>query len=279
MEPCKIRLGRIHYINVDPIYYVFDQGHGPGWVEIVEAAPSVLNQMLLEGYLDVSPVSSIAYARHFAHWSLLPELSISSHGRVMSVILASRVPLKELQGKLILLSRESETSVALLRLCLEREGICAHLVREKLDSKEGLAKTADAALVIGDTALQWGRNGLFPHTLDLGQYWSAWTARPFVYALWAVSDEALRKNPSGIAALVKVLKNSLKQGMDRMDFIAQHAGHKLGLPHGLMRRYFQGLSYDLGYKEQTGMLLFFERLYEKGLLEKAVPLKFVACSE
>jgi len=59
-------------------------------------------------------------ATHSERYLILPDLSISSVGPVASVLLFSRVPVEELDGREILLSAESATSVNLLRILLSK---------------------------------------------------------------------------------------------------------------------------------------------------------------
>ena len=47
----------------------------------------------------------------------------------------------------------------------------------------------DAALLIGDPALQIDRSQYF--TLDLAEEWIRRTGKPFVFAFWAVRQNAL----------------------------------------------------------------------------------------
>ena len=53
-----IRLGRIAYVNMAPVFYRLDAE-----VEEVVGVPTTLNQQLIAGELDVAPISSIEYAR------------------------------------------------------------------------------------------------------------------------------------------------------------------------------------------------------------------------
>jgi len=55
-----LRLGRISYANMAPVFYELD-GEG---LEQVSGVPTTLNRMLMAGEIDVAPISSIEYARH-----------------------------------------------------------------------------------------------------------------------------------------------------------------------------------------------------------------------
>ena len=54
-----IRLGRISYVNMAPVFHRLEYE-----VEEVVGVPTELNRMLLDGQVDVAPISSIEYARN-----------------------------------------------------------------------------------------------------------------------------------------------------------------------------------------------------------------------
>src|SRR3989454_8316399 len=114
-------LGRIGYINCYPVYAGIDRGDVQLPAGLVTGTPAELNDLLVAGELDVSVISAVAYARHSKDLVLLPDLAISCDGPVRSVLLFSRRPVAELDGRTVLLSASSRTSVALLELlCRER---------------------------------------------------------------------------------------------------------------------------------------------------------------
>ena len=54
-----IRLGRISYVNMAPVFHRLEYD-----VDEVIGVPTELNRMLLDGQIDIAPISSIEYARH-----------------------------------------------------------------------------------------------------------------------------------------------------------------------------------------------------------------------
>ena len=80
-----IRLGRIAYVNMAPVFYRVDAE-----VDEVQGVPTELNRMLVAGELDTAPISSIEYARHADSLRLLPRLCVASEGAVDSIQLVSR---------------------------------------------------------------------------------------------------------------------------------------------------------------------------------------------
>src|SRR5436309_15581531 len=113
-----MKIGRIGYINCAPVHGAIDRGVValPPGGELVTGTPAELNDLLVAGELDVSVISAIEYARHAKDLVLLPELAISCDGPVRSVALFSRRSVGQLDGRTVLLSASSRTSVALLEL-------------------------------------------------------------------------------------------------------------------------------------------------------------------
>ena len=75
-----IKLGRISYVNMAPVFYRVETE-----VEEVQGVPTELNRMLVAGELDTAPISSIAYARDADKLRLLPRLCVASEGAVDSI--------------------------------------------------------------------------------------------------------------------------------------------------------------------------------------------------
>src|SRR4029078_9003792 len=111
-----MRVGRIPYINCYPVYGAIDRGIVPMSAELIDGVPTALNHEMKVGTLDVSVISAVEYARDATKYLLLPDLSICSDGPVRSVVLFSKRPASDLQGRRVLVSRSSMTRVAPLVL-------------------------------------------------------------------------------------------------------------------------------------------------------------------
>src|SRR6185312_710181 len=113
-----MKIGRIGYINCAPVYGAIDRGIValPAGCELVTGTPAELNELLVAGELELSVISAIEYIRHARELELLPDLAISCDGPVRSVALFSHHPVAQLDGKTVLVSASSRTSVALLDL-------------------------------------------------------------------------------------------------------------------------------------------------------------------
>jgi len=258
-----VRIGRIGYINCAPVYGAIDRGIValPPGGELVTGTPSELNDLLVAGELDMSVISAIEYARHAKDLLLLPELAISCDGPVRSVALFSRRPVGQLDGRTVLLSASSRTSVALLELlCREVWKIRPKFAEARAEAPDLEALAAlphEAVLVIGDAALQLAAAGTYPHRYDLGEEWKRWTRRPFVFAVWAARRSA---DPGAVRRGHTALLASRAWGLAHLDDLAAEASRKTGVPVARCREYLGGLDYAFSDQHRTALTDFLRRV-------------------
>src|SRR5512143_3419377 len=148
-----LKLGHIIYSNCFPPHagIVLQKITFP--FKLVEGIPTQLNRMLNEGSIDVSPSSSIEYAMNPGHYILLPDLSITSRTKVMSILLESTVPIEDLNDKIVALTTASATSVVLLRILLELQyDVSPRFILYEQGAEDPSGRVA-AMLTIGDLAI------------------------------------------------------------------------------------------------------------------------------
>jgi chorismate dehydratase len=270
----RLRLGKIGYLNVLPIYYPLESGIIPHPFTIVSGVPAHLNRLMARGDLDLSVVSSIEYARCPERYLILPDLSISCRGAVRSVLLLSRAPVKQLSGQTILVSSHSHTSVALLRILLAvrlgmeitlREGRCT----EALEGDE----PPPAMLVIGDEALRLRDHPHYPYRWDLGEAWHAWTGLPFVFALWVVQRQALERCNGVLGEALESLAAAKEWGRTHLDEICRQALRENILDLAQLQDYYRCLNYDLRRDEKLGMERFYRQLAGISEIDRVPPLQ------
>jgi chorismate dehydratase len=246
-----IKLGRISYVNMAPVFYRVDHD-----VEEVLGVPTELNRMLIDGELDTAPISSIEYARHADKLRLLPRLCVASEGAVDSIQLVSRKPLE--QVRVVAVTPESATSVALTKILLPAA------------EQVPLGEDADAKLLIGDAALKSAFEDPTPH-YDLGRLWLERTGLPMVFAVWACPEPIA----DGLADLEDALVSSVRQARAEPELLAFEAAEQYGYPAGFLARYFEKLRYRFGPRERAGLYTFLELARDAGLLETVPELRFV----
>jgi chorismate dehydratase len=249
-----IRLGRISYVNMAPVFFGLDAD-----VEEVTGVPTQLNERLLGGTIDLAPISSIAYARHAERFRILPRVAVSSEGAVDSIQLVSRQPLSRVRS--VAVTPESATSVVLVRILLPD---AQHVP---------LGEDADATLLIGDAALKSVFEDPTPHH-DLGRLWQERTGLPMVYAVFACPEPV----PDGVLAVEDALLEAHRANRAEPEALARDASVRYGYPAGFLARYFEKLRYGFGPRERAGLLSFFELAREVGELDVVPELRFVTAA-
>ena len=275
MEP---RVGRVAYINCEPVYYGIEQGAIPAACRIVDGTPAELNLMLREGRLDISVISAIEYARHPDRYLILPDLAIASDGPVESVLFLSRVRPAELSGKAVLLNKDSLTSIFLVKILLKRRfGVSPRYLHAEAQSASSLPNHIAGMLMIGDPALR--ARGQLPYTLDLGQGWKELTGLPFVFAIWAVRRDFYLDHPEETRRLHHALLRSKGYSIARLDEICDAVHLRVGLSPEACATYLkERLSFDLTPRHLEGMRHFFTMLQAEGELSPAPQLEFIEAS-
>jgi chorismate dehydratase len=246
-----VRLGRISYVNMAPVFYRVDTD-----VEEIQGVPTELNRKLLTGELDTAPISSIEYARNADRLRLMPRLCVASEGAVESIQLISRKPLEQVRS--VAVTPESATSVVLTKVLLpEAEHV-------------PLGEPADAKMLIGDAALKSAFEDPTPH-YDLGRLWLERTGLPMVFAVWACPEPTA----PGLVELEDALVASLRLARAEPEKLAFEASARYGYPPGFLARYFEKLRYRFGPRERAGLYTFLELARDAGELDTVPELRFV----
>lgn len=268
-----VRLGYIDYLNCLPVYLGIEQGVINLPVCVKKGPPAVCNRMFLEGALDVTPISSIEFARNAGQCVVLPDLSISADGKVASIHVFTRKPLSEV--KRVALTTSSATSVVLTKIILaERYGLQPTYLPMAPHLPSMLAE-ADAALLIGDDsmlALQAVENGAYPgvQVLDLGIEWKELTGLPMVYALWVVRAEYAGRSPEGVRWVARLLQQSQAYSWAHPEQMVDEAARRRALPRPVLEEYFTLIRHSFGPEYRAGLRTYLEYAKKHGELD-AVP--------
>lgn len=268
MNDHPIRIGRIDYTNVWPVFYHFPIERFRGKVELVKQVPAQLNRAMAEGSVAMGPISSFAYGEHSHEYVLLPDLSVSAWGKVNSILLFHRKPLSEIANGRIALANTSATSTNLLKIILEAfyHGKPEYSSHEP--DLDAMMAQADGALLIGDDAIRasWTEKGYL--VTDLGEEWNRFTGSWMTFAVWAVREDAIAENPELIKEIYQsFVESKSKGGKDRSGMIGQAVG-TIGGTEEYWERYFGQLTHDFGTGQQAGLDKYFGYATELGLLDR-----------
>ena len=275
MADQKLRIGKIPYANLFPIFYMLESECDCSGYEFIEGVPSALNYMLRIGEVDISPSSSIEYLRHSDEYAIVEDHSISSMGPVGSIILLSGKPIEELNGLSVLTSSHSETSVALLRIIFEKfykvkcELRTADIYPDSLPSRRVESPTAtEAYLLIGDDALKAvkSKSAKLTYIYDLGELWHKNTGLPFTFALWIYRKDCCREKPELLRRFENDLNKAKKLVLKQFKMIAPESPLKGILTENELISYWENISYDFGDEHRKGFELFRKFSEELGLI-------------
>src|SRR5262249_44848941 len=144
------------------------------------AVPSVCADRLAAGQADIGILPVIEMQRQKLEY--FRGTGIACHRPVRTILLISKVPIRLIQ--LPATDSGSRTSVMLSRVVLaEKYGVTPQVISRAPELATMLGE-ADAALIIGDAALQIDPATIPLECLDLGAEWVNLTGLPMVFAVW-----------------------------------------------------------------------------------------------
>lgn len=265
-----INLGAAPFLNMRPLIYPLEKGIVEHSFNIMYFDPFLLSENLSEGVVDIAPIPSIEFLRT-DDYSILPDISISSFGKVDSVILRARKKITEIKS--VSVDSRSRSSTALLRIVLELFlGLKPEYV--KREPGNGFLKGVDAGMLIGNAGLQ--ARHLFadrsPFTYDLGELWTNETSLPFVYAVMAI-----KKGDSNTAEGCRCLVPTREEGVRLISEIVDIESRKLGLSREQCLTYLgERIKYDLDGPKIEGLIKYRDLLFELNEIEKKNEIHFYA---
>ena len=251
-----MRIGAVSYLNTKPLVYGLAE-LAPQH-ELVFDLPSRLADQLATGSLDVALIPSIEFFQN-PDYTIVSDACIGCRGRVLSVKLLSRVPMR--QVRTLALDEGSRTSVALARILLkERFNIEPEQQPLPIDARYEQSP-ADAVLVIGDRAIHPAR-GNWVAQWDLGDEWNRWSELPFVFAMWVANVGQASRLPE-VAAALSAARDA---GVANLQRIARDEAPQVGLTYDQTLTYLRdNLHFYLGPGERAGLVLFYEQACKLGL--------------
>ena len=205
---------------------------------------------LREGELEISLISSLAYALKKETWRIVPEICLASAGKVGHVQLFFKKGLKDIRTVAVDSSAASEET--LLRI----------LMREKFfQSPDYIYMTADLP------AMPYA--GRYTSRLDLNEEWVDLTGLPFVYAFWAGREFTVSADD------LKNVHTSYEIGKLNLETIARNVSeagtHTWAFYHDYLTK---NLTYNFSDEEKEGLLEFYQYAFFYGYTEFIPDLHF-----
>lgn len=260
-----IRLGAVTYLNARPLVYGLE--HRTDQFAIRYDIPSECARLLHAHEIDVGLIPSIEALRGPAPYAIVPGPAVTSRGTVASVAIYTRREPGDIRT--IAMDSSSRTSVALAAIMLRRRfRVEAESVSMAPDLEAMLAR-ADAALIIGDTALFLTDGAAGARKIDLGEEWTAMTGLPFVYAVWTGWPGAVTAQDA------LALQRARDDGVAQSDAVAAAYYPDDTVKQAVARRYLRdNIRYFLRRDEIEGLTTFYRYASELQLASYDGQLRF-----
>jgi chorismate dehydratase len=270
----KLRISAISFLNTAPLMWDFEHSGAGENFEIQYTIPSKCAAALSAGTADIGIIPAVTYAE-IPGLVILPGVAIAARDHVRSILLVSKKPLEDVRT--VATDTSSRTSVALTQILFAKFfGGHREFTPHPPDLPEML-KNYDAALLIGDSALQISLHDSPYRLHDLGHEWKRRTGKPFVFAFWAIRMDALSQQSPGVN-LIETFQNSRDHGLqpENVTVLAREWGPKLGLTEQEVNTYLrQNIHYCLDRENHSGLQLFFNYAQEVGLINCVPELRFL----
>jgi len=268
-----MRISAISYLNTAPLVWDFEHSAVGDQFDVSYTIPSQCASELQNGKADIGIIPSAAYAT-IPGLSVIPGVAIASKQAVRSILLVSTTPIDNIRT--VALDSSSLTSAALARVLFEKYWGGPRQFSSVAPNLESMLSQSDAALLIGDPALQVDRSRYY--SWDLAEEWLRFTGKPFVFAFWAVRDEAAKSSNLDLPA---IFQKSRDHGLesDNLRKIAQTWSQKLNLPAADLHSYLTAnVFYYLDESCLDGLRLFYRYAHECKALPLAPELTFANTS-
>ncbi len=273
----RLRISAISYLNTAPLMWDFE--HEPGRTKLREqfdvtyTIPSACAKALRDGTADIGIIPAAAYAS-IPGLVILPGVAIAARNAVRSILLVSNKPLD--QVKSVAMDTSSMTSEALCKVLLEKWLVGRLEYAPMAPDLEKMLGACDAALLIGDPALLVDRSR-YVTTLDLAEEWRRFTGKPFVFAFWAVREDAVANLKPGLD-LAGTFQRSRDHGLEPAsleNIVREWAPRLKQNDHSVMSYLTESIHYFLDEACLDGLHLYYRYATEFGALSKIPELRFL----
>ena len=265
MSTNLLKFGLHDFLNAQPLLLPLVRQEKTLGVKVVKDVPARLAEKLLASELDLAMIPTIEFLLHLDRYRLLPGICIASRGEVKTVLLVAKVPLENIET--LAVDLRSRTSVALLKLLYADEFSSTMQFLPASPDPSKMLQEHDAALIIGDQAMDAQHLDGVKFAFDLSNEWFQRTGKTFVHAVVAA-----QKHIETESKLLDYLGQAGTRTSDEINAIAKAYSKKQGLDENLCRDYLQNkIIYSLGEEELQGLKAFQKMCYEKRLLDTLEP--------
>jgi chorismate dehydratase len=279
----KTKISVVKYLNSIPLAWGILEGPQADQFEPVLHTPAECADQLQQGKVDIGLIPSIEFQR-IKGTKIIAGPAVASRHRVKSVLLISVKPLW--QVKTVAVDNTSRTSAALARIVFKEFYQITPDFRPAPGNLAEMLAQSDAAVLIGDTALQFIQEHELPNeekqkafikygpepleVFDLAERWKLLTGLPFVFAFWAArpgfTDERV----------ADALRASREYGLAHIPEIARRYAEPLSLKEEFLREYLtSNVDYHMDEACVEGLRQFYELAARVGATKSARSVQFL----
>jgi chorismate dehydratase len=261
------RIAASSYLNTAPLIWSFVHGAQRDAVELfTDTAPARCAQMLARAEVDAALVPVIEY-QQLSDVSMVADVCVGSKNAVRSVVLVTRRNnLKKVER--VALDESSRTSVALVKIIFREFLGLEPEWQVSAPDLHSMMRQADAALIIGDPAMDVSRDQF--RVFDLATLWHEFTGLGFVFAMWMVRDDRAEKIRQVDFAAAR------DEGLANIDQIISTYPHDLQLAPDEIKHYLtSNIVFTVDEEMRQGLSLYFELAERHKLIAERKPLEFI----
>lgn len=240
-----IRVGAVSYLNTKPLMYAIRHGFEIEGMEVIEAYPAKVAQMLLNDEIDVGLVPVAIIPKLKEHY-IITDYCIGAEREVASVCLFSEVEIGKIEK--VILDYQSRTSVALAKILIEEYYKLNVEFEEAKENFRNEIGGTTAAVVIGDRAFE--QRKISENHYDLASAWIDFTGLPFVFAAWVANKELPQ-------SFIEKFNEANKQGLQNIDAVVNENPYQ---NYDLKKYYTENISYELTQEKRKGLEKFLSLL-------------------
>ncbi len=251
----KTRVSIVSYLNSKPFLYGLQNSAVAKEIDLSLDIPSKVAAKLSFNLADVGLIP-VAGLIDLDEYHVIGDYCIGSVGKVKTVVLASDVPLQQVET--ILMDYQSRSSVLLAKVLAKFYWKKSFIWENTCNDFQNVSiKGKKAGIVIGDRVFDIENK--FRYIYDLSEEWYNFTKLPFVFAVWAANKKVSE-------TFEKVFNSALAFGIENMEEIVRM--EQPNYSNVDIAGYFaQNISFELNNEKRAGMKKFLELAQKLELVE------------
>ena len=239
-----IKISCVSYLNSKPFIFGLQNSEIKNEIDLQLDVPSECARKLEENLVDIG-LMPVAALQEMDEYHIISDYCIGADGEVGSVLLASDVPLHQIQH--ILLDYQSRTSVVLVQVLAEKFWKITPQFHETQQNYESVIGGTTAGIIIGDRTFEL--KSKFKYIYDLAYEWKLFTNLPFVFACWVANKEVDR-------GFVKRFNEALRFGLMNSESVVNEFRKETGAEFNVKDYLENKISYAFDGRKKFALELF-----------------------